>query len=195
MKKITLTLSLLLASVLLMQCGPSTGSDGAKSPEALFNALKSIDRSGMSSLLPYVAPDDRCLLSFASDFGASFMTAFSKDKSLKDQYADIRTKYRLPDNTKSPAKLNDQAAMLEYARANYKDVDHAAFIKEVQGIMARIPNMTMKKKSRFKSMQDLKVEGNTASATAVTEDGKTEKLDFVQVDGIWYLSIQTSFMK
>ena len=85
--------------------------------------------------------------------------------------------------------------MLEYARANYKNVNHPAFIKEVQGIMAKIPNMTMKKKSGFKAMQDLKVEGNTASATAVTEDGKTEKLDFVQVDGIWHLSIQTSFMK
>ena len=195
MRKITFTLCLLMSSLLFMQCGPSTGSGSAQSPEALFNSLKSIDRSDMSALVPYVAPDDRCLLSFASDFGASFMTAFSKDKSLKTQYAAIREKYKLPDNSKSPVKLNDQAAMLEYAKANYKDVDHAAFIKEVRTIMARIPGMTMKKKSPFKEMKDLKVEGSTATATAVTEDGKTENLGFVQIDGVWYLSMKDSFMK
>lgn len=191
MKKVLVLLSLALIPIAY---GATTDA-GAKSPDALFKTLKSLDRSDQTAAVSCIAPDERYLLSFSVDFGAGFMFAFSKDKALKNKYQAVRAKYKLPDNSKTKVDPKNQEALMAYAQKTYKDIDHAAFVRDMSAVMSKIEGVKNTVKPAYKDMKNLKVAGSTATATAVTADGKSEDISFVKQNGKWYLSIKGAFAK
>lgn len=198
MKKTITWIAISTALLLVVTgCGPSN-QEGASSPEKLFSQMKETDRSNFSSQLDLVVPDERPILAFSLDFVAAFATAFSPDKSLKKEYNDIRAKYGLKDMSKSKPKVNmkDPDSVIKYAQDTYGDIDLKGFLTDMAAFIDKLPGKKPKvKKSQYKEMKDLKVEGDTATATAVLENGKTEQLVFKKVEGRWYISAAASMKK
>ncbi len=188
----TLLIALLAAGLLLPGCSKS-GGGGASTPQALFDDLKGKNPENFSEIVNYIAPDELPFMSFSMDVMAAFMTGFSKDKTLKTKYEAIRKKYKLPDVDKKMAmKMNDTDAVMKYAAEKYANVDHAAFLKEIQGLVQKNKATAKKEKKEkvFAELKDVKITGDTATGIVVDKNKKEDKISFKKVNGKWYLSLK-----
>ena len=188
----------LLALVLMIGiagCGKDADS-GASSPEDLFNELKAIEISKLSQAVAYIAPDERPLVVFVMDFTASFSIAFSDDEDLEKEYVEIREKHKLPteeEQEKSNVDLEDMEQVVKFAQDAYGKVDAVAFLEEAEAFLEKLPGNQTEESAKWLEMNDLKIDGDTATATIVIEGGSTEAVAFVKVDGKWYLSQKERF--
>lgn len=187
-------IAFLAAGLLLPGCGGSKG--GASTPQALFDELKGKNPDNFSEIVNYIAPDELPVITFSMDIMAAFMTGFSKDKSLKTKYEAIRKKYKLPEVDKKMAmKMNDTAAVMKYASEKYANVDHANFLKEIQGLVEKTPGKKAKKEKIYAELKNVKITGDTATGTVVDKDKKEDKISFKKVNGKWYISIKDMMKK
>jgi hypothetical protein len=150
-------------------------------------------------MVKYIAPDELPIMAFSMDFMLAFMTKFSKDKNIEDEYTRIRAKYKLPVISMNDPKINinDQEAMWNYAQETYGKVDCAGFLKDVEALVAKLPGEKEKKaleKVPFVELKDVKIEGDKATGMVVLENKNTEPVHFRKVDGKWYFSIKDSMM-
>jgi len=190
------TLAALIVAALLaavLGCGGGGGGKGggASSPEALFTEIKTVDIDRMSQVLPYVAPDEQSLIVFAMDFAGSFAVAFSSDDSLEEEYMKLREKYKLPDQdtqSEEGVNLQDAEQVMAFAEKHYGKVNAKGFLTDVEAFLDKIPGEKTEGGVKWSEMKDLQVDGDTATATIVLEDGSTEEAAFIKVDGKWYFS-------
>ncbi len=185
-------IAFLAAGLLLPGCG---SKGGASTPQALFEEMKGKNPDNFSEIVDFIAPDELPVMTFSMDIMAAFMTGFSKDKTLKTKYEAIRKKYSLPEVDKKMAmKMNDTEAVMKYAAEKYAQVDHANFLKDIQGLVDKTPGKKTKKEKIYAELKDVKIEGDTATGIVVDKNKKQDKVTFKKVNGKWYISIK-SMMK
>ena len=180
--------------------GGDKGGAGASSPEKLFEQMKGKERDSFGDIAMFVAPDELPFVAFSMDFMMAFMTKFSPDKTVADQYMKIRAKYKLPDNTgkKMNVNMNDQEAMMKYASETYGKIDVRGFLKDIEALVEKMPGAKEKssmEKVPYTELKDVKIDGDKATGVVVLDNQKTEPLHFRKVDGKWYLSIKESFLQ
>ena len=179
----------------LADVGTDPEGGGASSPEELFEEIKTVDFAKMSQVLPYIAPDEHALIVFAMDFAAGFAIAFGGDDSLEDDYIELRKKYKLPEQgvqQEESVDLQDAAKVVAFAQEFYGGVNAKGFLPEVEKFLEKIPGEISEGGVKWKEMNNLKIDGDTASATIVLEDGNSEEVTFLKVGGKWYFSQQAT---
>ena len=199
-RAISAVLAVLMATTMI-GCGGGGGGGGkdggAGSPEELFNKIKGTNVAKMSDLVQYVAPDERSLLALMMDFAASFGIAFGGDESLTEEYIKIREKYKLPgeEEEQESVDLQDIEAVQAHAEKLYGSIDIPGFIGEVEAFLGKIPGQETTETVKWTDLKDLKVSGDTATATVLVEGGDPQSVTFRKVDGKWYFSQKAQLME
>ena len=189
-----------LMAIAMIGCGGGGGSGkdgGAGSPEELFNKIKETNVAQMSDLVRYVAPDERSLLALMMDFAASFGIAFGGDEALTEEYMKIRAKYKLPgeDEEQESVDLQDIEAVQMHAEKLYGGIDIPGFIGEVEAFLGKVPGQETTETVKWTDIKDLKISGDTATATVVIEGGDAQAVTFRKVEGKWYFSQKAQLME
>ena len=197
--RITGGILVVVVAIILIGCGGGGGGKGggANSPEELFDKIKETNVAKMSDLVEFVAPDERSLLALMMDFAASFTLAFGGDESLAEDYLKIREKYKLPgeDEEQPSVDLQDIEAVQVHADKLYGDIDIAGFIGDVENFLEKIPGSESSETVKWTEIKDLKISGDTATATVLVEGGDPQTVTFRKIDGKWYFSQKAQLME
>jgi hypothetical protein len=103
----------------------------------------------------------------------------------------LREKYKLPDQEaqgEEGVNLQNPEQVVAFADKHYGKVNAKGFLKEVEAFLDKLPGEQTQGGVKWSEMKDLEVDGNTATATIVLEDGTTEEAAFIKIDGKWYFS-------
>ncbi len=199
MKKFaSIALMLTISLSLIIGCGSKSkqGSvSGFASPQALVDHLKGKKHGDFSDLMTVLAPDEFSLVAFSLDFAASFMSKFSSDKKMKEEYAAILKKFKLEDmsSQKPNVKMQDPNSVIAFANERYGKIDARGFVTAMEGMVQKFQPDKKEKKVEpisYINLKDVKIDGDKATGTVEMSNKKSENLAFRKIDGKWYLSMK-----
>jgi hypothetical protein len=189
-----------LATLALVLAGPLAAEDGAASVEELVEKCKGIE--DMASLVPLVHPDDRPMLGFGMLMmgtmapmmalpdvisGDNEAEAGARADELIAEFEALESKHGLRQPPDDLPSAETAEGMTERARYIFEGVDVAAFVGDVEAwLEASLGEEAMQGgfKRDFDAIENLRVEGDSATATV---DG--EPIEFERVDGRWYVRV------
>jgi hypothetical protein len=152
--------------------------DGAATPEELTQNVQAASKGeDMAALVRLIHPEDLQYMAFGMLLEASYLAGESDDAEASKKELDaLADKYDI----KEPESL-DSDALDQMAREVFKGVDLKAFMPELFAVLKKyewsIP---------IKKLENLKVEGDTAT---VTVDGEKQRLE--RIDSRWYLRLSS----
>jgi len=161
----------------------------------LFKAAQEAGKKrDFAALTELVAPSERPMMAFSSDFGVSMFVEFyegPKAEELKKKYQQVQDKYKIKDEAEddklaitqdTPQEVID-AHVRKRAENRYKDVDMVKFIPELMAIILDMPEMAEQTFFPQEELSDLKIEADHATAKA-----GTESISFIRENERWYLT-------
>ena len=188
-------LFLILASTILWISVLFAGGNDKDSLQTIFKAAqKAGAKRDFAALTELVAPSERPMMAFGSDFGVSMFVEFyegPKAEELKKRYQEIQDKYEIKDEIDgekleitqdTPQEVID-AHMRKRAEKKYGHADLVKYIPELMTVVLDMPEMAEQAFFPQEELTDLKVEGDHASGKA---GGKS--ITFIREDGRWFLS-------
>lgn len=189
MKKIPVVVLLLLFSC---------NSNRAATPQELVKNVVDNNVTKMSEFMKYIPKEDHPVVAFSYDFIAAFLTQFTSNEDVKDRYKNIRKKYRLPDTIDISKKidLKNPLTMIAFAQKNY-DINCIAFVAEIEEFLnfADPKHAVSYEHAKIVDLITIEIDGKNAIGLVKYENGKSEEVPFVEIDGVWYFSIKESLLK
>lgn len=171
---------------------------GENDNELIQTVFKAAQEAGakkdFAALTELVAPSERPMMAFSSDFGVSMFVEFyegPKAEELKKIYQDIQNKYEIKDKIEgekleitqdTPQEVID-AHMRKRAEKKYGHVDLVKYIPELMAVVLDMPEMAEQAFFPQDELTDLKVEGDHATGKA-----GEKSISFIREDSRWYLT-------
>jgi hypothetical protein len=178
-------------------CAPLFAGDDDDAIRTVFKAAQQAGaKKDFAALAELVAPSERPMMAFSSDFGVSMFVEFyegPKKEELKKKYQAVQDKYKIKEETDddklkitqdTPQEVID-AHVRKRAENRYGHVDFVKYIPELMAIILDMPEM---EQAFFpqEELGDIKVEGDHASGKA-----GEEIMSFIREEGRWYLTGDT----
>lgn len=167
----------ILVSLLCAACGGSGAS-----PEAAFEAAqKSIEAKDWKGFYACVDPEK----SHEMLTGAVFMAGFSvmQDKPAQEELEKIGDKHGCNLKSGAAGSKGDPKELLKAVK------DPAGFFNDLMTFSDKHSKTGEKPRLAISGLlADVKVQGDAATGTMTTKDGKKDTMKFVRRGGTWYLS-------
>ena len=170
-------------------------NDDKDSIQAVFKAAQEAGvKKDFATLTKLVAPSERAMMAFSSDFGVSMFVEFyegPKAEELKKRYQDIQDKYEIKEEDDSeklhitqdtPQEVID-AHVRKQAEKKYGTIDLVKYVPEIMAIIIDMPEMAEQTFFPQEELTELKVDGDHATGKA-----GENTISFVREDGNWYLT-------
>lgn len=179
-------LLLLHATVLPLACGPAPG---APSPEAAFERAKACSAAlDWGGYFDAVAPADRDIAIGAWLYLATF--ARMAGEPAGKEYAALMTAHGL---SAEPPRLDPTVLQLP---PRERLARHLAPVKDKRAFFVALAAFTTANMKDVKplvdpaaTVKDVRITGDTASATMARPNGKSASIRFQRVDGRWFLGL------
>jgi hypothetical protein len=197
MRKFYSFLSLLIiVSFTVTACNPKPLEMGASSPKALFEKMKKVDGGNLADIVDFVAPDELPLISFSMDMTVTMITSMGKGDMTSAEYQKIRKKYGLPElDKKAMRTMGDPAKAQKIATEKYSNINHRAFIAEVQKIIGKDKGVKKRNNVEDAEFKDVEITGNRAVVFIKSREKGIETIKMKKVANRWYLSLKDMYKR
>jgi len=185
----------LITIMTALLCTPLFAGEDEDAIRTVFKAAQEAGvKRDFGALAELVAPSERPMMAFSSDFGVSMFVEFyegPKAEELKKKYQAVQDKYKIKEENDddqlkitqdTPQEVID-AHVRKRAEKRYGHVDMVKYIPELMAIILDMPEMAGQPFFPQEELGDLKIEGDQASAKA-----GEQTISFIREEGHWYLT-------
>lgn len=181
---------------------PAEAKDGFDSPKAVVDAMMKLQKEKenptLMDAMVFMAPPMRQKMAFSMFFMGGMMSGFEQDEKKKAEmekaFQDILSKHKVPEKVegleegKMQEVMEDEKKLAEVAGKLFKDTDVLAFLEDMSEWQAKYTDEKGQDGMgpKITGVKDIKIEGDKATGVMEQEGGKTEKMQFVKIDGRWY---------
>lgn len=165
------------------------------SPQTVFKAAQEAGvNKDFATLTELVAPSQRPMMAFSSDFGVSMFVEFyegPKAAELKKKYKAIQEKYKIKEEiegenlqiTQDTPQDVINAHLRKRAEKKYGHADLAKYIPELMALVLDMPEMVEQAFFPQEKLMDLRINGDHATGKA-----GEKSISFIREDNRWYLT-------
>jgi hypothetical protein len=179
---------------------PAPPAEGAESPEKVIEGLKKVmwEDKDLVGTLDYIVPEDRAMMVFGVDMFMGFIFFGMKEekkKEAEEELGALHKKHNIPQKEEGkeeePLDPTDTEKLKAAAKEHYKNTDVKAYFKDILAFMKKYSDKEQKMGKKGATLKDVKIEGDKATATLEFEDGSNRVVEFLEIDGRWFITLES----